>query len=374
MRVLHVHSGNLYGGVETLLTTLVRYRGRAPEVEHEFALSFDGRLSTELRALGGTVHPLGSVRISRPDLVLRARRSLRELLRGGGFGAVLCHSPWAQTIFGPVARAAGVPLVFWLHGAVQGRHWLERLARRVPPDLAICNSQFTAGMLPRLYPNAPAEVVYCPVPAGAVRLTAERRARVREEIGTAADAVVIVQVGRMERLKGQRDHLEALGRLRHIPGWVCWQVGGAQREEEVAFLGELRVLAEGLGIEDRVRFLGERGDVATLLAAADLYCQPNLAPEGFGITYVEALYAELPVVTSAIGGAKEIVDPSCGVLLPPSDSETLAAALIDLVRSPEERARLGAAGPARAKALCGVETQMPRLARALVSIASHRTE
>ena len=50
-----------------------------------------------------------------------------------------------------------------------------------------------------------------------------------------------------------------------------------------------------------------------LLAAADLFCQPNTAPEPFGLSLVEALQAGLPVVTSGIGGACEIVDASCGV-------------------------------------------------------------
>ena len=57
---------------------------------------------------------------------------------------MVCHMAWAQAIFGPVARAARLPLVFWAHGATDGRHWLDRWARMTPPDLTICNSHFTA--------------------------------------------------------------------------------------------------------------------------------------------------------------------------------------------------------------------------------------
>ena len=57
----------------------------------------------------------------------------------------------------------------------------------------------------------------------------------------------------------------------------------------------------------------QRDDVPRLLAAADIFCQPNLGPEPFGIGFVEALSAGLPVITTATGGALEIVDGDCGI-------------------------------------------------------------
>ena len=65
-----------------------------------------------------------------------------------------------------------------------------------------------------------------------------------------------------------------------------------------------------------MRFLGERRDVAACMRAADIHCQPNTAPEPFGLAFVEALYAGLPVVTTALGGALEILTDACGVLVP----------------------------------------------------------
>ena len=52
MRILHLYSGNLYGGIETFLRTLARVQRLSPELEHEFALCFEGRLSQELREAG----------------------------------------------------------------------------------------------------------------------------------------------------------------------------------------------------------------------------------------------------------------------------------------------------------------------------------
>ncbi|HEX5725972.1 MAG TPA: glycosyltransferase, partial [Longimicrobiaceae bacterium] len=232
-------------------------------------------------------------------------------------------------------------------------------------------SGFAALTLPRLYPGMEGVVVYCPVPEPPPGLAAERAA-VRAELETADDAVVVVQVSRMEPWKGHRLHLEALGRLRDLPGWTCWLVGGAQRPHEQAHLAAMRALAERLGIAERVRFAGERTDVRRVLAAADLACQPNLGPEPFGITFVEALHAGLPVVATALGGAPEVVDPACGVLVPPDDPEALAAVLAELLGDAALRRRLGAAGPARARALCGVPTQLAKLHGVLAGAAAAR--
>src|ERR1044072_7242005 len=117
MRVLYVYSGNLYGGVETMLLTLARHRA---EMEASFALCFKGRLSEALTVADAPVHQLGGAKISLPLSVRRSRRALANLFERESFDAVICHSPWSQAIFGPVARQARLPLVFWLHDAVSG--------------------------------------------------------------------------------------------------------------------------------------------------------------------------------------------------------------------------------------------------------------
>jgi glycosyltransferase involved in cell wall biosynthesis len=173
----------------------------------------------------------------------------------------------------------------------------------------------------------------------------------------------------LERRKGHRLLIDALGLLRDRPGWVLWQVGGIQRPAEAQYLEALAARTRTLGIGDRVRWLGERSDVFDLLAAADLHCQPNETPEPFGITFVEALASGVPVVTTDFGGAREIVDASCGVLVPPGDPVALAAALERLLCDPGLRAALGASGPARARALCDPAQQVRRLELALAHAA-----
>jgi glycosyltransferase involved in cell wall biosynthesis len=279
-----------------------------------------------LRAEGARVHALDPARFSRPWTVLKARRRLRRVLALTRPDCVICHACWPHALFGPIARRASLPLVCWLHDVARGEHWIERRAMRTPPDLAIVCSRFNADSVSCLFPRVPFGVVHPPVPPPSAFDQAEARAAIRRELATPDDAVVIVHVSRMEPLKGQRLLIDALARLRDQPRWVAWIAGGAQRPHEVAYLASLRTAAHATGIADRVRFAGPRGDVARLLAAADIHCQPNTAPETFGITFIEAMDAQRPVVTTRIGGAREIVTPACGVMVEPDDPADLASA------------------------------------------------
>ncbi|HVB81627.1 MAG TPA: glycosyltransferase [Candidatus Binataceae bacterium] len=374
MRALSVISGRLFGGVESQLITGARFRGLAPGMEPEFALCFEGRLYEALRSVGVPVHIIGAARARNPLQVIRARRRLDQVIRDRSIDVVACHMPWALAMFGPVVRSAGRPLVFWMHGDAKGQHWVERWAKLTRPDLAICNSKFTASTLPALYPGMNAVVITYPVAPGEFNFSPDDGPAVRRELKTPPEAIVITQVCRMEPWKGHRLHLEALSRLRSIPGWICWIVGGAQRDREMRYVAELKAIAERSGIADRVRFVGERRDVPRLLHAADIYCQPNTGPEPFGIALIEALYAGLPVVTSAMGGAPEFIDSEVGFLTE-TNPDAVAAALKRLIEDGPMRRRLGEAGPGRARQLTDPALQLPRLREALNElVARHGRE
>jgi glycosyltransferase involved in cell wall biosynthesis len=165
----------------------------------------------------------------------------------------------------------------------------------------------------------------------------------------------------MDPWKGHDVLLDALGAMRDVPNWICWQVGGPQRRHEERYVASLRERAVRLGIAERIRFVGQRADVIRLLCAADVHCQPNTSPEPFGIAFIEALAAGLPVVTSASGGAIEIVDDTCGRLVAPRDATALAGVLRTLAGDASLRARLGASGRERARTLCDPARQIQRL-------------
>lgn len=348
----------MFGGVETALITFARERRACPDMRPHFAVCFQDRFGRELRSTGAPVDYLGDVRTRNPFSVLRARAALDLLLEQEGVDVVVCHMPWSQAIFGPVVRKRGIPLAFWSHGFVTGRHWLELWAGFTKPDLIICASRAVEENVRNLYQDVPVARVNIPVtpPLFPVERT------------TNPARAVIIQVSRMERWKGHLVHLEALAKLKDLPDWVCWIVGGAQNEKESAYERQLQDACLRLGLEDRVEFLGIRDDVPDLLAQADIFCQPNLGPEPFGIVFIEALYAGLPVVSTQSGGAAEIVTPECGILVPVNDLASLSQALRSLVADRELRHRLSAASPVRALSLCEPSRQLDTLRQVLQSL------
>ncbi|NDJ16209.1 glycosyltransferase [Myxacorys almedinensis] len=361
MRVLHLYAGNLFGGVETYLVTLAKTQALMPQMQHEFALCFPGRLATELTQAGAVVHELGAVKIRNPWQVWQARSRLRTVLRRGGFDVVICHACWSQAIFGTVVKSQRLPLVFYCRDTLSGQSWLEQLAKWTVPDFVVANSRYTQSTLATVYPGVPSQVVYHPVLSAGEGDRAEIRRQMRDEFQTPEDRVVIVQACRMERWKGHELLLLAVEKLKHVPNWEVWMVGGAQRPHEQIYLASLQAQAATLGISDRIKFLGQRSDVPKVLAAADVHCQPNSGGEPFGIAFIEALYAGLPLVTTAIGAATEIVDSTCGYLVPPGDSQAIAQCLERLITNPAERDRLAQGGFARANLLCNPVQQLTKL-------------
>ncbi|HXZ78963.1 MAG TPA: glycosyltransferase, partial [Terriglobales bacterium] len=370
LRVLHLNAGNLFGGVESLLLTLACFRQEMSSIENEFAICFRDRFFQDLEATGAVVHDLGPVSVRKLWTVARARKALERLLQAARHDIVICHSPWCLAIFSPVARHNHVPVVLWVHGELHGRHWIERWARRHPPGFAICNSRFTQSTLPAIFPALLSQVVYCPVSPRLSDRLPHAWSRIRMELNTPADAIVFLQASRLEEWKGHRVLLQAMSRLGSNANWIAWFAGGVQRPAEQKYLNHLQALARDYGIAQRVRFLGQRSDVALLMSAADVYCQPNTEPEPFGMALVEALYAGLPVVTSAMGGAQEIVDTTCGILVPPGDTTALAEALRSLMQDALLRTRLGNAGPARALHISDPGRRLKQLEGTLRSLFS----
>ena len=324
-------------GSETLFVTLARYRNLCPEMEPEFALCFEGRLADELRAAGVRVHMMGEVRVRRPLTVMRARRQMKQLLKVRDFEVAVCHMAWPHAVFGSVARSCDLPLVFWLHSATNGSHWLEQIARITPPDLSIAPSSFAGATFPAAFPGKQARVINYAVPPPDQFLSEERQS-VRAELDTACDAVVIVQASRTGGMERSTDPLGGAGgapRSRRLDILDRWGSASVLMNQSIWLLcgNSLSALAS----RNRCVSLDRGRMFPKLLEAADIYCQPNTGTEGLPVVFAEALYVGLPIVSSNLGGFWEVVDESCGVLVEPGSSWAVAAALGQLMLDKELR-------------------------------------
>jgi glycosyltransferase involved in cell wall biosynthesis len=159
------------------------------------------------------------------------------------------------------------------------------------------------------------------------------RTRVRAELGIRDEEAVLVVIGRLSPEKGQDQFLEAFSVLPdRDPPPLGLLVGEGPEEDS------LRGLVRDLGIEDRVRFLGYRPNVADYYAAADLVVLPSRS-EGLPNVVLEAQALERPVVAFDVGGVGEVIeDRETGWLVPAGDVPALSRAMSEAMNHPDRTA------------------------------------
>ena len=174
---------------------------------------------------------------------------------------------------------------------------------------------------------------------------AAERAATRRLLDTADDAVVVLVVGRLVAEKGYPELLEAMRRV----DAVLWVVGDRLPSDHASPIDRaLEKIRRDRELSGRVKLLGYRSDVPALMRAAAIYTLPSHR-EGMPRSIIEAMLTGLPVVATDIRGSREeVVAEVTGLLVPPRNPRTLAAALNRLVADPSLRLRQGAAGRARA--------------------------
>jgi glycosyltransferase involved in cell wall biosynthesis len=201
------------------------------------------------------------------------------------------------------------------------------------------------------------------------------RERLRAEWGVPRDSLVVASTSRFgpeKRLDVLIKMLPAI--LEEIPRTVLVFAGLGEELERC------RALTRRLGVEQAVRFLGHRNDVADVLAASDVEVMLCLE-EAFGFSAVEALALGVPVVAYAAGGLAEIiVHEQTGLLADAKDDDGFRRNLVRLLQNSELRERLSAGARkdarrfevgAHADALTGIYQQSVRSRRDLPKIVSH---
>ena len=231
------------------------------------------------------------------------------------------------------------PLVYHLHDILSGDHFSRTnrflavtLANRFA-SLVIANSKASQaafveaggrpdivefvynGFKPELYQNHRSDSV-----------------EIKQQLGL-GNQFLVGHFSRLSPWKGQHILLEALP---YCPQDVTAILVGDALFGEQDYVKHLHERVAVLGLEQRVRFLGFRSDIASLMSACDLVAHTSTQPEPFGRVIVEAMLCERPVVAAQAGGAVELVETGkTGWLVPPGDSLQLAAAITTCLKQPE---------------------------------------
>lgn len=255
--------------------------------------------------------------------------------------------PVVQSIKGVIADE-----LTFERGAVRASLWLQSRAERVAvhrADLVMTTSRFAAARIAHHYRDRrPIAVV-----PEAIDLAAWQRAHAAV-VPEARARPSVLCVAHLYPRKDVRRLVEAAAILAR-----------RGRAVDVRIVGQgpcrpaLRAQVDRLGLADRVALLGHVpfAALAREYRGAGAFCLPS-RQEGFGIVYLEAMAAGLPIVACRGSAVPEVVtDGECGLLVPPGDAPALADALERVLFDPALASALGRAGRARVR-----DYDAPRLA------------
>jgi glycosyltransferase involved in cell wall biosynthesis len=271
-------------------------------------------------------------------------------LRGRRFSIIHQHA--GGRLISRVARSAcGAPIVLHLHGRVMESQPSRPIAIRIQgPDIVIASSHSVAQHVT----GANVRVIYAGVPIPD---------RAPDRSANPGKRNVLIGTGcRLAPIKGIPNLVRAFGILRPEFPEVRLEGEGPER-------GRIADLINQMGLQDRVTLLGWVSDFASVLASWDIFVLPSLE-ESLPIAALEAMAIGIPVIASAVGGLPEIVQGGeTGWLVSAGDPVQLAERLRDLLLQPQDRARMGIAGQARAR----VRFSEPRMVTEIAEVYNELT-
>jgi glycosyltransferase involved in cell wall biosynthesis len=152
-------------------------------------------------------------------------------------------------------------------------------------------------------------------------------------------------VGQLTPRKGQLELIRAFAQtLAELPRAILLIVGAPLFNRDADYGRLLKQTAVDLGIASQVLMIGERTDVPAIMQALDLLVI-NSTAEPFGLVALEAMACGTPIVAAVSGGIPELIEHNQnGWLVPQGDSQSLAAAMVNLGRQPKLRARFAEQG------------------------------
>lgn len=381
-RILHtIRSLRIDGVVKVVLRNVQHFRD--PRFEHLVcSMHPDEGQGDDFRAHGIDPQFIAHRRAAHaPRSILR----LAQLIRRQRIDLVHANRTLDLALAGTAARVCGIPVVNSLHWLGRPEDhpeettplWWQRTEKqttvvlnRLLADRIIAVSEAVRDGFATLsgFPAERVEVVYPGLPSPPPPPDELAQARLRTTLGLAAAAPVVLNVGRLEVVKGQRHLIPMMCavRKRHPTAVLVIAGDGELRDALTAQIAGAAELRGG------VRLLGARTDVAALMAISDVVVLSSES-EAAPLPVFEAMGSCKPVVATAVGGIPELViDGETGLLVPRGDPAALAMAVSRLLDAPDDARRMGQAGRRRLRERFEIETSLAALERLYLQLLVRR--
>lgn len=266
-----------------------------------------------------------------------AIRALRRRIDEGRYDVVHAHGLRAGIDASLAARRRSVPVYVTIHNLVRPEIAGKKAPMyRIAEDLAVRLSDHTftvsediAEHVRARVGKARSRVEVMHLGAGPAPRIGLGASEIRGSLNVKEGEALVVTASRLAPQKAVDVMLHAFGQL-SVPAVLA--IFGIGPLEDA-----MRSLAGRLGLEDRVRWLGFRADIADHLAAADAFCLSSIW-EGVPLAAMEAVQVGTPVVATAVGGMPELIeDGRSGRLVEPRNPVALARALNEVLTDDERR-------------------------------------
>lgn len=343
--VLHLVHTIAYGGIET---AVLNWLGRLDRSRFEPHLACfanpDGSEAPFVEAAGARGLEVAKIPWGRHKPLVRSARALVRLLDERRIEILHTHNPYADFVGLAASRMRPVKTITtvyvwddlgWKRNVLQ---WLDRAAiRHFDVVSAHCEDTYRR-TLEFGFAQEKVTTLICGYEAESATLSRDERRRGRAALGADEGDLVFANIARLWPEKAQDMLLRAFRRVadRH-PEARLWIAGVGPSESA------LRALCTGLGLDDRVRFLGFVKDLPGLLALVDVMVDPAQAA-GVSLAICSGMAAGLPIAATDVGGLREVLKPGhTALLFPKDDEDACVEAMLHLAQDADQRARLGGA-------------------------------
>lgn len=358
MRILHLTTHLNRGGISQYIISVgSAFRKKGHEI---FVASSGGEMEQEFKAEGLCLQTL-DIR-TKSELNPKIYWALSELIpwmKSQRIEIMHAHTRVTQVMAFWIQRLSGIPFITTVHG-----FYKRRFGRRILPawgERAVAISEPVGNHLRETFHLSldRIRVIYNGVDFADFidRFRSYDPREVRREYGISEKAPVVGVTARLVPDKGHEYLIRAVKRLEsEFPDLSLLIVGDGRYREH------LKGLAQELNLLERIYFTGNLRDVSKPLAAVNVFALPAVWREGFGLSIVEAMICQKPVIVTNIWALNTLIQNGVnGILVEPRHVEDLARAIRLFLKDPDLRERISRAGQATAHERFSLERMVEEL-------------
>lgn len=363
MKILFLNHGCEIGGAERVLLTLldgidkstfdcwlvcpekgelIEQANRIPSINTKIIYISPNILQLRRKGLS-----FRSLLGSAPEL-LRSILRLKKFIENKRFDLIYTNSTKAHIYGSLVSMLTRVPIVWRLHDILSQEFFDIKVIRiismiaNIVPKKILCVSNSVLKVLEAVgVPERKLLTIYNGVDAA---FGHDESYSLRSEFNILQSSVLVGWFGRLTPWKGPDIFLKAAKGVLQVCDNICFVIVGDTLYEADEYYGELTNLSRELAISDRIIFTGYRENSLRLMASVDILAHTSVLPDPLPTVVLEGARLGKAIVAANAGGVPEIIqNGKQGLMVPPNDVRALSQAIIELLKNPDRRERLGKA-------------------------------